>query len=146
MLARSTLAVALVSALLAACSSSSNSPRAVDSPPARNNDGSAVTGVVAARFNPSAGVIPFPTNLLFSGTTDLTLVSVAEENGEFQLRREAVGNHLLVGGDNMDLALAYLAAEKFRVQGHELDPWQSTSLWHACRQAKESTRCVTPTR
>ncbi|HWL10291.1 MAG TPA: Hsp70 family protein, partial [Planctomicrobium sp.] len=38
------------------------------------------------------------------GTTDLTLVSVAEEQGELQLRRVAVGDHLLVGGDNMDLA------------------------------------------
>ncbi len=72
------------------------------------------------------------------GTTDLTLIGVAEDNGDLVLRRQAVGHHLLVGGDNMDLALAYQAAEKFRVQGHELDPWQSTSLWHACRQAKET--------
>ncbi|TWU10633.1 Hsp70 family protein [Allorhodopirellula heiligendammensis] len=71
------------------------------------------------------------------GTTDLTLVGVAEEDGDLVLRRQAVGRHLLVGGDNMDLALAYLASEKFRAQGHDLDPWQSTSLWHACRDAKE---------
>lgn len=71
------------------------------------------------------------------GTTDLTLVGVAEDGGDLVLRRQAVGRHLLVGGDNMDLALAYLAAEKFRAQGHDLDPWQSTSLWHACRDAKE---------
>jgi molecular chaperone DnaK (HSP70) len=72
------------------------------------------------------------------GTTDLTLIGVADDSGDLVLRRQAVGHHLLVGGDNMDLALAYLAAEKFRAQGHELDPWQSTSLWHACRQAKET--------
>lgn len=71
------------------------------------------------------------------GTTDLTLVGVAEDSGDLVLHRQAVGRHLLVGGDNMDLALAYLAAEKFRAQGHDLDPWQSTSLWHACRDAKE---------
>jgi hypothetical protein len=71
------------------------------------------------------------------GTTDLTLVGVSEENGELQLRRLAVGNHLLVGGDNMDLALAHFAASKFAGQGVELDPWQSVSLWHACRAAKE---------
>jgi hypothetical protein len=50
----------------------------------------------------------------------------------------AVGNHLLVGGDNMDLALAHAAAEAFAAQGVQLDPWQSVSLWHACRSAKES--------
>lgn len=71
------------------------------------------------------------------GTTDLTLVGVEEEDGELMLKRVAVGNHLLVGGDNMDLALAYQAAEQFRQSGHDLDPWQSTSLWHACRDAKE---------
>jgi hypothetical protein len=71
------------------------------------------------------------------GTTDLTLVGVSEENGELALRRLAVGNHLLVGGDNMDLSLAHFAAGKFAEQGVELDPWQSVSLWHACRAAKE---------
>jgi hypothetical protein len=72
------------------------------------------------------------------GTTDLTLVTVAEEQGELQLRRLAVGNHLLVGGDNMDLALAHAAAQQFAAKGTQLDPWQSVSLWHACRAAKEA--------
>ncbi len=71
------------------------------------------------------------------GTTDFTLVGVAEENGELTLRRAAVGNHLLVGGDNMDLALAHFAAGKFAEKGLSLDPWQSVSLWHSCRTAKE---------
>lgn len=71
------------------------------------------------------------------GTTDLTLVTIDEEDGDLNLQRLAVGNHLLVGGDNMDLALAYHATEQLRQQGHDLDPWQSTSLWHACRNAKE---------
>lgn len=72
------------------------------------------------------------------GTTDLTLVGVGEENGELMLRRIAVGDHLLVGGDNMDLALAHFMAGKFGEKGAKLDPWQSVSLWHSCRTAKET--------
>ncbi|MBW3543485.1 MAG: Hsp70 family protein, partial [Planctomycetes bacterium] len=72
------------------------------------------------------------------GTTDLTLVDVAEEKGELVLERRAVGNHLLVGGDNMDLALAHYVAGLFEKKGVKLDPWQSVALWHACRDAKEA--------
>ena len=72
------------------------------------------------------------------GTTDLTLVGVSEEGGELTLKRLAVGNHLLLGGDNMDLALAHYVAGLFAKKGVNLDPWQSVSLWHSCRQAKET--------
>lgn len=72
------------------------------------------------------------------GTTDLTLVTVAEEGGELILRRMAVGNHLLVGGDNMDLTLAHFVAGRFGEKGVKLDPWQSVALWHSCRTAKET--------
>ncbi len=72
------------------------------------------------------------------GTTDFTLIEVNEENGELTLERRAVGNHLLVGGDNMDLALAHQAAAQFAKKGTQLDAWQSVSLWHACRNAKET--------
>jgi hypothetical protein len=71
------------------------------------------------------------------GTTDLTLIDVAETNGELELQRLAVGDHLLVGGDNMDLALAHRVAELFAEQGVKLDAWQSVSLWHTCRDTKE---------
>ena len=71
------------------------------------------------------------------GTTDLTLVEVSEQAGELELQRIAVGNHLLVGGDNMDLALAFKVSELFAAKGANLDPWQSISLWHSCRNAKE---------
>ena len=71
------------------------------------------------------------------GTTDLTLVRLTEIDGNVELERRAVGNHLLVGGDNMDLALAYFVAQKLEAEGHNLDPWQNVSLWHACRAAKE---------
>ncbi len=62
--------------LLQACSSGSNSPRAVDAPPATNPGGGLVTGVIEATFNPASGdptQVPIPTNLFLSGTTDLTL-------------------------------------------------------------------------
>ena len=72
------------------------------------------------------------------GTTDLTLIGVAEEAGELILERLAVGNHLLVGGDNMDLALAHHLAGAFGERGVKLDPWQSVALWHSCRAAKEA--------
>ncbi len=72
------------------------------------------------------------------GTTDLTLITVMDEGGTLGLRRTAVGNHLLVGGDNMDLALSHFAAQKLKQLGHNLDPWQSVALWHACRNAKEA--------
>ena len=72
------------------------------------------------------------------GTTDLSLVGVAEEDGELVLRRKAVGNHLLVGGDNMDLALAHVVAGLFAEKNVKLDPWQSVALWHSCRTAKEA--------
>ena len=72
------------------------------------------------------------------GTTDLTLIGVGEEHGELVLRRLAVGDHLLVGGDNMDLTLAHFVAGKFAEKGVKLDPWQSVSLWHSCRHAKET--------
>lgn len=76
------------------------------------------------------------------GTTDLTLVGVDQEGGELMLRRIAVGDHLLVGGDNMDLTLAHFVAGKFGEKGVKLDPWQSVSLWHQCRAAKESLLSV----
>ncbi len=72
------------------------------------------------------------------GTTDLTLIGVTEESGTLALRRVAVGDHLLVGGDNMDLVLAHHAARLFQEKGVTLDPWQSVALWHSCRAAKEA--------
>ena len=73
MQARLTLALALSVSLLAGCSGSSNSERAVPVTPATNNNGTPVSGVITARFDPSTGVVPTPNNLLLSGTNDLTL-------------------------------------------------------------------------
>jgi Hsp70 protein len=71
------------------------------------------------------------------GTTDLTLVAVGEEGGNLSLTRVAVGDHILLGGDNMDLALAHGLAQQFAAKGTKLDAAQMLMLWHACRAAKE---------
>ena len=72
------------------------------------------------------------------GTTDFCLISVAEEEGSLELTRIAVGDHLLLGGDNMDLALALTVEQQLRDDGKELDSWQLGVLAHQCRQAKET--------
>jgi hypothetical protein len=71
------------------------------------------------------------------GTSDFSLIRVSEADGQLELERIAVGEHLLVGGDNMDLALAYAVARRLAEKGTRLDAWQMRGLWHACRRAKE---------
>ncbi len=71
------------------------------------------------------------------GTTDFSLIIVEQEEGNLLLKRQAVGSHLLLGGDNIDLGLAYLVKQKLEAQGHTIDNWQIQSLVHQCRQAKE---------
>lgn len=78
------------------------------------------------------------------GTTDFSLIEVGDENGDFTLNRLAVGAHLLLGGDNIDLALAHLAKNKLEEQGHTIDDWQLQSLIHSCRKAKESLMSESP--
>src|SRR5438105_6182295 len=72
------------------------------------------------------------------GTTDLSLIAVSEEAGQLVLTRVAVGDHILLGGDNMDLALAHHAAAAFAARSIKLDQGQIHMLWHSCRQAKET--------
>ncbi len=71
------------------------------------------------------------------GTTDLSLVAVTDEEGNLALNRIAVGDHILLGGDNMDLALAYRVNTKLSAEGKQLQPWQIQALTHGCRDAKE---------
>lgn len=71
------------------------------------------------------------------GTTDLSLIAVLECDGNLELQRIAVGEHILLGGDNMDLALAYGVARKLAQEGKQLDAWQTRALAHGCRAAKE---------
>lgn len=89
------------------------------------------------------------------GTTDLSLIKVFQDNGEFGLERVAVGEHILLGGDNMDLALAYALSQKLAAQDKQLKPWQIAGMTHSCREAKEllfadpsldSTAVVVPSR
>lgn len=71
------------------------------------------------------------------GTTDFTLIEVGEEDGNLSLTRLAVGDHLLLGGDNMDLTLAYHVAQALAKSGTKLDANQMTQLTYASRNAKE---------
>ena len=70
------------------------------------------------------------------GTTDFTLITVKESEGSPRFERLAVGDHLMLGGDNMDLALAELVESKFQKHPKlSTDKWKT--LCHQCRQAKE---------
>jgi molecular chaperone DnaK (HSP70) len=71
------------------------------------------------------------------GTTDFTLIAVTEKDGELQLERVAVGEHILLGGDNIDLALAHTVAAGLAAQGRKIDGFQLQALWNNCRLAKE---------
>ena len=71
------------------------------------------------------------------GTTDLSLIAVTEKDGNLELTRVAVGDHILLGGDNMDLALAYTVKAKLEKDGKRLEAWQLQALTHSCRDAKE---------
>ena len=72
------------------------------------------------------------------GTSDFSLIEVQEDDeGALALERVAVGDHLLVGGDNIDLALSYYLAHQLREKKQKLDAWQMRGLVHSCRNAKE---------
>jgi hypothetical protein len=77
------------------------------------------------------------------GTSDFSLIAVLERAGNLELHRVAVGEHILLGGDNMDLALAHGLARKLAEGGKTLDPWQMRALAYACRSAKEALLSAT---
>ncbi|MCE7870995.1 hypothetical protein DYH09_11540 [bacterium CPR1] len=72
------------------------------------------------------------------GTTDFSLITVVDAEGDLGLERVAVGDHLLLGGDNLDLALAVAVQTRLKAEGTKIDPWQFQVLTHACRSAKEA--------
>ncbi|MEP7051939.1 MAG: Hsp70 family protein, partial [Pseudomonadota bacterium] len=73
------------------------------------------------------------------GTTDLTLIEAGRSaSGELELERLAVGRHLLLGGDNIDLALAHRCEQTLLGEGERLDPLRFSRLLLACRAAKET--------
>ena len=72
------------------------------------------------------------------GTSDFSLIAILERDGKLEPHRVAVGDHILLGGDNMDLALAHLVARKLAANGTQLDAWQMRALTYGCRAAKEN--------
>ncbi|MBW2526775.1 MAG: Hsp70 family protein [Deltaproteobacteria bacterium] len=73
------------------------------------------------------------------GTTDLSLIRVVRRDGPspFEVERVAVGRHLLLGGDNMDLTLAHLCERRLVKEGDQLGARRFAQLVFACRAAKE---------
>jgi len=71
------------------------------------------------------------------GTTDFTLIKVQMQDGQPQLTRVGVGNHLMLGGDNMDLALAHLAESRLSTPQSRLSAASLSQLVERCRGAKE---------
>ena len=72
------------------------------------------------------------------GTADFSLLLISEEGGNLEIERISVGEHLLLGGDNMDLALAYTLQAELAADGTRIDSWQMLSLVQGCRAAKET--------
>ena len=73
------------------------------------------------------------------GTSDFSLIAVMGEEGDLTLQRLAVGDHTLLGGDNMDLTLAYMVSARLKKErGIALNNRQFVALTQACRKAKEA--------
>jgi Hsp70 protein len=70
------------------------------------------------------------------GTADFSLIAVTDNAGTLELERISVGEHILLGGDNMDLALAYILQAKLEDEGRSIDPWQFLALVQAASKAK----------
>jgi molecular chaperone DnaK (HSP70) len=68
------------------------------------------------------------------GTSDFTLIRVHRDGDRIEFTRTAVGKHLLLGGDNLDLTLAWLVESKL---GTQLSIRQRTALRRQCAAAKE---------
>ncbi|MCP4448862.1 MAG: Hsp70 family protein, partial [Myxococcales bacterium] len=72
------------------------------------------------------------------GTSDFSLISANDDGeGNLTLERVAVGEHILLGGDNMDLTLAQVVIKRFGDKGKKLKPSQYRALVLACARAKE---------
>jgi len=73
------------------------------------------------------------------GTSDFTLIRVRPgSGGKVRFHRVAVGDHLILGGDNLDLALAHHVEQKLSAAGKKLSPRQWGVLVRTCRRAKET--------
>src|SRR4029079_13658560 len=76
------------------------------------------------------------------GTSDFSLIRAGVEKGGMTFLRDAVGDHLLLGGDNMDLALA--KAVETKLPGGRLDAAQFGALVQACRAGKGGPPTASP--
>jgi molecular chaperone DnaK (HSP70) len=91
-------------------------------------------GGAQGRLAPGERVLVFDVG---GGTTDFTLIEVDAEGDGFT--RTAVGDHLLLGGDNLDLTLAKIVEQRLVARsGKKLDGLQWHALVHACRLGKET--------
>ena len=72
------------------------------------------------------------------GTADFSLIAVNEADGALALDRISVGEHILLGGDNLDLALAHALRAQLDEAGQSIDEWQFLALIAAARDAKEA--------
>jgi hypothetical protein len=88
----------------------------------------------AARLKPGSRCLVVDVG---GGTTDFSLIEAVEQHGDLGFVRQAVGDHLLLGGDNMDLTLAKFVEGKLP-GGGKLDAAQYGLLTQACRMAKEA--------
>ena len=70
------------------------------------------------------------------GTADFSLIAVTDRDGALELERISVGEHILLGGDNMDLALAYALQAKLEAEERSINSWQFLALVHAASKAK----------
>ncbi|HVX62885.1 MAG TPA: Hsp70 family protein [Pirellulales bacterium] len=78
------------------------------------------------------------------GTSDFTLIRVRRgEAGKVQFHRVAVGEHLILGGDNLDLALAHHVEQRI-AGGGKLEPRQWAVLARSCRHLKEALLSANP--
>ncbi len=72
------------------------------------------------------------------GTADFSLIAISEKEGSLDLNRISVGEHILLGGDNMDLALAYTLRANLEAEGKSIGETQFLALKHAAGKAKEA--------
>ncbi|VTZ27094.1 conserved hypothetical protein [Methylocella tundrae] len=70
------------------------------------------------------------------GTADFSLIAISEKDGLLDLNRVSVGEHILLGGDNMDLALAYTLRAKLEADGRSISNTQFLALTHSAGKAK----------
>ena len=78
------------------------------------------------------------------GTADFSLIAVSEKDGALDLDRISVGEHILLGGDNMDLALAYTLRAKLEAEGKSLSETQFLALTHGARRRRRRCSKTTP--